>query len=116
MLNLTCFVCGTHPSTLEWQESGEGTWFRAVLVFKAHRLVYHSTLGERVIQERNQNYSGDNIRANSQKWTRPGIPPDSDGILMGGPLLGGAICPDVVSRVAWRARRCAGVVLAPPKV
>jgi len=44
---------------------------------------------------------GDNIRANgtSQKCTRPGIPPDAGGILRGCPLLGGAICPNVVSRV-----------------
>ena len=30
-------------------------------------------------------HPGDNIRANdtSQKWTRPGMPPDSDGILCG---------------------------------
>ena len=49
------------------------------------------------------NHPGDNIRANgtSQKWTRPGMPPDSGGILRGCPLLGGAICPNVVSRVAY---------------
>ena len=29
----------------------------------------------------------------------PGMPPDSGGILRGGPLLGGVICPYVVSRV-----------------
>jgi len=46
---------------------------------------------------------GDNIRANGtyQKWTRPGMPPDSGGILRGGPLLGGAVCPNAVSRVAY---------------
>ena len=47
-------------------------------------------------------HPGDNIRANgpSQKWTRPGMPTDSGGILRGCPLLGGAVCPNVVSRVA----------------
>ena len=42
-----------------------------------------------------------NIRANgaSQKWTHPGMPPDSGGILRGCPLLGGAMCPHGVSRV-----------------
>ena len=29
-----------------------GTWFRGGLVFKAHRLVYHSTLGLRVIKKK----------------------------------------------------------------
>ena len=45
-------------------------------------------------------HPGDNIRANgtSQKWTRPGMPPDSGGILRRCPLLGGAICPHVVPR------------------
>jgi len=28
------------------------TWFRGGLVFKAHRLVYHSTLGLRVIKKK----------------------------------------------------------------
>jgi len=38
-------------------------------------------------------HPGDNIRANgaSQKRTRPGMPPDSGGILRGGPRFGGAI-------------------------
>ena len=31
------------------------------------------------------------------------MPPDSGGILRGGPLLGGAICPNVVSRVEQEA-------------
>ena len=54
----------------------------------------------------------DNMSANgiSQKWSRPGMPPDSGGILWGCPLLGGAICPHVVPVVALdfdgaRARR-----------
>jgi len=49
-------------------------------------------------------HPGDNIRANgtSQKWTRPGMPPDSGGILRGYPLLGGVICPNVVSSVGPR--------------
>ena len=36
---------------------------------------------------------GDNTRANatSQKWLRPGMPPDLGGVLRGCPLLGGAI-------------------------
>jgi len=40
------------------------------------------------------------MRANgtSQSWTRPGTPPDAGGILRGCPLLGGSICPNVVSR------------------
>ena len=29
------------------------------------------------------------------------MPPDSGGILRGCPLLGGAVCPDVVSRAVW---------------
>ena len=46
-------------------------------------------------------HPGDNIRANGtfQKWTHPGMPPDSGGILRGCPLLGGAMCPNGVSRV-----------------
>ena len=28
-------------------------WFRRGLVFEAHRLVYHSTLGSRVMKEKN---------------------------------------------------------------
>ena len=44
-------------------------------------------------------HPGDSIEANgtSQKWTCPGMPPDSGGILRGCPLLGGAICPDGIS-------------------
>ena len=34
--------------------------FREVLTFKAHRLVYHSTLGSRVIQKKNK-VSADNL-------------------------------------------------------
>ena len=46
-------------------------------------------------------HPGDNIRANgtSQKWTRPEMPPDSGGIMRVCLLLGGVICPNVVSRV-----------------
>ena len=56
-------------------------------------------LGEE--DQANPNHPGDNIRENgtSQKWTRPGMPPDAGGILRGCPLLGGAICPNVVSGV-----------------
>ena len=60
-------------------------------------------------------HPGDNIRANetSQKWTRPGMPPDSGGITRGCPLLGGAVCPNVVSRVGYvslkDADRAAGI-------
>jgi len=41
------------------------------------------------------------FRANgtSQKWTRPGMPPDSGGMLRGCPLLGGSIRPNFYSRV-----------------
>ena len=51
-----------------------------------------------------QNHPGDNIKASgtSQKWPCPGMPPDSGGILRGCPLLGGAICRNVVSRVVLR--------------
>ena len=44
----------------------------------------------------------DNIRANgtSQKWTFMRMLPDSGGILRRFPLWGGALCPNVVSRVA----------------
>ena len=44
---------------------------------------------------------GDDIRANStsQQWTHPRMSPDSGGIPRRCPLVGGAICPHVVSRV-----------------
>ena len=56
-------------------------------------------------------HPGGNIRANdtSQMWTRPGMPSDSGGIVRGCPLLGGAICPNVVSRVVLRRSRPGGV-------
>ena len=43
----------------------------------------------------------DNMRASgtSQSGHPLRMPPDSDGILRGGPPLEGAICPDVVTRV-----------------
>jgi hypothetical protein len=55
---------------------------------------------------------GDNIRANgtSQKWSYPGMPPDSGGIPRGCPLVGGTICPNVVSRVAKNVLRRVEVV------
>ena len=58
-------------------------------------------------QGSSQNHPRDNIRANgtSQEWTRPGMPPGSGGILRGFSLLGGVICPNVVSRVEKRADR-----------
>ena len=62
------------------------------------------------------NHPGDNIRAangTSQKWMRPGMPPDSGGILRGCPLLGGAICPNVVSRVDRGAQRPAVLATIP---
>ena len=63
---------------------------------------------------RSTHHPGDNIRANgtSQKWTRPGMPPDSGGILRGCPPLGGAICHNVVSRVdGFGSRRSSRVSL-----
>jgi len=36
-------------------------WFQGGLVFKAHRLLYHSTLGSRVIKEKKKKYMGTSL-------------------------------------------------------
>ena len=60
-------------------------------------------------------HPGDNIRANGVRFwgVRPGMPPDSGGSLRGCPRLGGAICPNVVSRVVGKAHQWRGK--APPR-
>ena len=65
-------------------------------------------------------HPSDNIRANGtfKKWTRPGMPPDSGGILRGCPRLRSVICPNVVSGVGGWAQEvlpracCEGWTLA----
>jgi len=42
-------------STVAW---GDGVWWRGGLAFKAHRLVYHSTLGLRVIKQKKKKCGG----------------------------------------------------------
>ena len=70
-------------------------------------MVWFSGLGLKVLGLGFRVRPGDNIRANgtSQTWTRPGMPHDAGGILRGYPLLGGAICPNVVSRVVMQREK-----------
>ena len=55
---LTSFPRQGFPDQLQWALTGFGSngevhpWFRGKLVFKARRLVYHSTPGSRVIKKR----------------------------------------------------------------
>ena len=43
-------------------ESRNVKWFRGGLVFKAHRLVYHSTLGLRVIKKKKEREQDVDVR------------------------------------------------------
>jgi len=46
--------CGV-PETRLLPEARNLTWFRGGLLFKAHRLLYHSTLGLRVMKKKKKN-------------------------------------------------------------
>ena len=52
--NEDSFPLGADPSTSGVKTIGQPNWFRGGLVFKAHRLLYHSALGLRVIKKKTE--------------------------------------------------------------
>ena len=54
-MGLRVWGAGAHPRH-RGRQHRDVDWFRGGLVFKAHRLLYHSTLGSRVIKRKKRLY------------------------------------------------------------
>jgi len=81
-------------------------WFRGGLVFKAHRLVHHSTLGLRVIKKKKRVYrsgSGGRAARGWRKGLRLAPRRDADRHLIGGQL---EISPAVSGFSGFTESRC----------